>query len=161
VAMTGKVFDSQRLAKEFAPRRGRGQTIVFTNGVFDLLHMGHVRYLQQAREMGDCLLVAINSDASVRRLKGPTRPVIGQDERAEMLAALECVDYVTLFEEDTAEAILDVLRPDVFVKGGTTPVLLERGLVERYGGKVVALDAVAELSTTKIINRILEAHGNA
>lgn len=158
--MTGKVFDRQRLTEELTPRRARGETIVFTNGVFDLLHMGHVRYLQQARAVGECLVVAINSDQSVRRLKGPARPVIGQDERAEMLAALECVTYVTVFDEDTPEALLSVLRPDVLVKGGSTGAIVGQDIVEGYGGRVFKLDLVAGRSTTTIIERILDIHDN-
>jgi D-beta-D-heptose 7-phosphate kinase/D-beta-D-heptose 1-phosphate adenosyltransferase len=150
----GKVLARAALAREVEHRRARGETIAFTNGVFDLLHMGHVNYLQQARELGSCLIVAINSDASVRRLKGPTRPVIGQQERAGMLAALECVDYVTIFDEETPMALLELLRPDVLVKGGTTPVVVGRELVESYGGKVTTMAPVAGLSTTEIINRI-------
>jgi D-beta-D-heptose 7-phosphate kinase/D-beta-D-heptose 1-phosphate adenosyltransferase len=151
----GKVLARAALAREVAHRRARGETIAFTNGVFDLLHMGHVNYLQQARELGSCLIVAINSDASVRRLKGPTRPVIGQQERAGMLAALECVDYVTIFDEETPMALLELLRPDVLIKGGTTPVVVGRELVESYGGKVTTMAPVAGLSTTEIINRIM------
>ena len=152
----GKVRPRGQLAEEVARRRRRGEIIVFTNGCFDLLHMGHVRYLQQAREQGSCLIVAINSDDSVRRLKGPSRPVIGQDERAEMLGALECVDYVTIFEEDTPMPLLELLKPDVLVKGGTTPVIVGKEFVEGYGGKVLNVGLVEGLSTTEIINRIVE-----
>ena len=154
----GKVIKRQQLADQVARRRGKGETIVFTNGCFDLLHMGHVRYLQQARDLGNCLIVAINSDDSVRKLKGPSRPIIGQDERGEMLAAMECVDYVTIFDEDTATELLELLKPDLQVKGGTTPVVVEREIVESYGGKVVTLDVVEGLSTTKIIGQILDTH---
>jgi len=151
----GKVVTRARLAEELARRQQRGQKVVFTNGCFDLLHMGHVRYLQQARELGSCLVVAINSDESVRRLKGAGRPVIGQDERAEMLGSLECVDYVTVFEEDTPIPLLELLRPDLLVKGGTTPVVVGREVVEGYGGKVMTLEMVEGLSTTEIIDRIV------
>ena len=153
----GKVVPRKRLAREVARRRRRGETVVFTNGCFDLLHMGHIRYLQRARELGNCLVVAINSDPSARRLKGPGRPVIGADERGEMLAALECVDYVTVFEEDTPEALLELLKPEVLVKGGTTTVIVGREYVEGYGGKVCNVEAVEGLSTTKIIDRILNS----
>ena len=152
---SGKVMDRKRLLEEAARRREGGESIVFTNGCFDLLHMGHVRYLRQARELGSCLVVAINSDASTRRLKGPTRPVIGQDERAEMLAALECVDCVTIFDEDTPVALLEMLRPDWLVKGGSTGEIVGQALVESYGGKVAKMELVGGLSTTEIINRIL------
>lgn len=150
-----KVVGRSQLAEEIARRQARGDVVVFTNGCFDLLHMGHVRYLRQARELGSCLIVAINSDDSARRLKGPARPVIGQDERAEMLGALECVDYVVIFEEDTPEALLELLRPDVLAKGGTTPVVVGKQFVESYGGRVLTLDRVQGTSTTEIIDRIV------
>ena len=153
----GKVVSRKRLAREIARRRRTGQTIVFTNGCFDLLHAGHVRYLRAARELGSCLIVAINSDDSVRRLKGPDRPVIGQAERAEMLGALECVDYVTVFEEDTPEPLLETLKPDILAKGGTTPVVVGAEIVEAYGGEVLTLDLVEGASTTEIINRIVNS----
>ena len=153
-----KVMARAALSRELKRRRRRGQTVVFTNGCFDLLHMGHIRYLQEARALGSCLVVAINSDSSVKRLKGDCRPIIGQDERAEMLAALEWVDYVTVFDEETAEAVIESLRPDIFVKGGSTPVVVERDVVERYGGRVMTLGLVDGLSTTRIIERVLDAH---
>ena len=140
-------------------RRQMGQSVVFTNGCFDLLHMGHVRYLQQARELGDCLIVAVNADDSVRRLKGPSRPVIRESERAAMLGALECVDYVTVFGEDTPRELLQLLRPDVLVKGGTTDVVVGREIVEAYGGKVLCMPAVEGLSTTQIIDKIVQKRG--
>ena len=155
----GKVVDRNRLTAELA-RRGRDcETVVFTNGCFDLLHMGHVRYLRQARELGTCLIVAINSDDSVRRLKGPPRPVIGQDERAEMLGSLECVDYVTIFDEDTPHALLELLKPNILVKGGTTATIVGREVVEGNGGKVMSMDIVEGLSTTAIIDRIVNGQG--
>ena len=150
-----KVVARKRLREEVSRRRERGETIVFTNGCFDLLHMGHVRYLRQARELGNCLVVAINSDASVTRLKGPERPIVGQDERAEMLGALECVDYVTIFGEDTPKQLLKQLQPDVLAKGGTTTEVVGRDIVEDYGGKVLTLDKVDGLSTTEIIDQII------
>jgi len=152
----GKVLPRASLSAELARRRQRGEMVVFTNGCFDLLHTGHVRYLQQSREQGHCLVVAINSDASVRRLKGPSRPVVGEVERAEMLAALECVDYVTVFDEDTPLELLRELRPDILVKGGTTPVIVGKELVESYGGRVCNMDLVAGQSTTRIITKIVE-----
>ncbi len=155
----GKTLGRERLAEEVARRRERNETVVFTNGCFDLLHIGHVRYLQQARELGNCLIVAINSDESVRRLKGPSRPIISQDERAEMLGSLECVDYVTVFDEDTPKPLLEMLRPDVLAKGGTTGEIVGREIVAGYGGKVLTLDKVEGLSTTQIINRIVESDG--
>jgi D-beta-D-heptose 7-phosphate kinase/D-beta-D-heptose 1-phosphate adenosyltransferase len=155
-----KVLHRASLVEEIRRRRAAGDVVVFTNGCFDLLHMGHVRYLQQAREIGSCLIVAINSDDSVRRLKGPGRPIIGQDERAEMLGSLECVDYVTMFDEDTPTELLELLRPDVLAKGGSTPHVVGRELVEAYGGRVLTLELVEGLSTTKIIERIMDAGGD-
>ncbi len=155
----GKIYDRGKLAEELNRRQHGGDKVIFTNGCFDLLHMGHVRYLQQARRLGNCLVVAVNSDESVRRLKGSSRPVIGQDERAEMLASLECVDYVTIFEEDTPAELLELLRPDVLVKGGTTDVVVAREIVEGYGGEVLTLEKVEGLSTTGIIERILNSTG--
>jgi len=157
----GKVMDRKRLAKDLTRRRKQDETVVFTNGCFDLLHMGHVRHLQEARELGSCLVVAINSDQSIHRLKGPARPVIAQDERADMLASLECVDYVTIFDEDTPETLLKLLRPDLLVKGGTTSEVVGRQIVEGYGGKVLTLQAVQGLSTTEIINRIIDSSASA
>jgi len=156
---TSKVVDRKDLADELARRQKRGDKVVFTNGCFDLLHIGHVRYLQQARELGSCLVVAINSDDSVRKVKGPDRPIIPAGERAEMLGALECVDYVTVFDEDTPEPLLAVLKPEVLVKGGTTPMVVGRQIVEGYGGIVRTLDLVDGLSTTNIINRIVGGSG--
>jgi D-beta-D-heptose 7-phosphate kinase/D-beta-D-heptose 1-phosphate adenosyltransferase len=151
----GKVVLRTQLAEQLARRRARGETVVFTNGCFDLLHMGHVRYLQEARELGSCLVVAINSDDSVQRLKGAGRPVIGQDERAQMLGALECVDYVTIFDEDTPIPLLELLKPEILVKGGTTADVVGREVAEAYGAKVLKLALVEGLSTTKIINKIV------
>lgn len=153
-----KIMDRKRLAQELERIRRDGGRVVFTNGCFDLLHMGHVHYLQQAREHGTCLVAAINSDAGVRRLKGPKRPVIGQEERARMLASLECIDFVTIFDEDTPDALLQLLRPDILVKGGSTDVIVGKDFVESYGGKVQRLDLIAGMSTTDIINRIMETH---
>jgi len=158
---SGKVMGRKRLLDEVTRRQRAGETVVFTNGCFDLLHLGHVRYFQQARQLGTCLVVAVNSDDSVRRLKGPARPVIGQDERAEMLAALECVDYVTIFEEDTPEPLLELLRPDILCKGGSTGEIVGQALVEGYGGQVIKLGLVEGLSTTDIINRILSNRDGA
>ena len=112
--------------------RRDGKTIVFTNGCFDLLHVGHISLLEEASRLGDILIVAINSDAGVRRLKGTERPIIGQDDRARMLAALECVDHVLIFDDDTPHRLLEAIRPDVLVKGGTTGHIVGREIVESY-----------------------------
>ena len=133
-----------------------GQRIVFTNGCFDILHAGHVRYLTQARSLGDCLVLGLNTDASVRRLKGETRPVNRELDRAEVVGALAAVDYVVLFDEPTAEALVEKVRPAVYAKGGdyTRETLPEAKIVERYGGEVHFIGLVPGRSTTKIIERI-------
>lgn len=142
--------------------RAEKKKIVFTNGCFDLLHVGHIKYLQKARELGDFLIVAINSDDSVKRLKGEKRPLIREDERAMILSALECVDYVLIFKEDTPLSILERIRPDILVKGGdyTKEQVVGRELVEGYGGRVELISYVDNRSSSNLINRILEKYGN-
>ena len=139
-----------------ASLRAQGRRLVFTNGCFDLLHVGHTRYLRQARRLGDALLVAINSDRSVRALKGPGRPVMCEGERAEVLAALAAVDYVTVFDEESPRALIAEVLPDVLAKGGDYALeeIHGREEVERAGGRVVALPFVEGVSTTDVIERI-------
>lgn len=137
--------------------KSEGKRVVFTNGVFDILHVGHVRYLQSARALGDALLIGVNSDASVRRLKGPTRPINLEDERAEVLAALACVDGVCVFTEDTPLTLIEAVRPNIHAKGGdyqTPDALPETPLVRSLGGEVVILQLVEGRSTTKTIERM-------
>ena len=137
--------------------RSAGRTVVFTNGCFDLLHVGHVQYLGAARALGDALVVALNTDESVRRLKGPERPLISERQRAELIAALECVDYVTLFGQDTPIELIELLEPDVFVKGGdyTVEGLPEAHVVKAYGGRVEIVPLYGGgISTTELIERI-------
>lgn len=157
------VRDWTELARLLEARREKGERIASTNGVFDLLHVGHVRYLQAARACGDLLVVGINSDAGTRRLKGPTRPVMPEDERAEILAALACVDYVTVFEEPTPEALLTQLRPDIHVKGGdyTVETLPETAVVRRYGGEVRTVALVPGRSTTLLVRKLRGLSGSA
>jgi rfaE bifunctional protein nucleotidyltransferase chain/domain len=133
--------------------RAQGGTVVATGGCFDLLHPGHVHTLQAARALGDCLVVCLNSDASVRRLKGPQRPVVAQDDRAAVLNALGCVDAVTIFDEDTPAAILDRLRPDLWVKGGDYAAadLPEAAALAAWGGRAVVLPFIEGRSTTRLI----------
>ncbi|HYH04324.1 MAG TPA: D-glycero-beta-D-manno-heptose 1-phosphate adenylyltransferase [Bacillota bacterium] len=133
-----------------------GKRIVFTNGCFDILHAGHVRYLQAARELGDCLIVGLNSDASVQRLKGPQRPVNHQDDRAEVLGGLAAVDYVVIFDDETAEGLVREIRPDIYVKGGDYSVkqLPESQIVAGYGGETVLIPEVPGRSTTNLIKKI-------
>jgi len=130
--------------------------VVFTNGVFDLLHPGHVRYLRQARALGDVLVIAINADASVRRNKGPERPITPEHERAEVLAALDFVDAVTVFDEDTPLAIITAVQPDVLVKGAdwAHDAIVGRDVVEARGGRVVRVAVEQGHSTTNIVGRI-------
>jgi len=136
--------------------RRDGKTIVFTNGVFDLLHPGHVRYLQQARGLGDALIVGVNSDASVRAIKGPSRPVTNEQERAEVIAALACVDAAVVFDEDTPHAIIAAIQPDVLVKGAdwAADAIVGRDVVEARGGRVVRMPIETGYSTTAILERI-------
>ncbi len=136
--------------------RRQGLTVVFTNGVFDLLHPGHVRYLSEARRLGDALIVGLNSDRSVRAIKGPSRPVTPEAERAEVLAALGCVDAVVVFDEDTPHAIIARLQPDVLVKGAdwADDRIVGRDIVEARGGRVVRIPLAPGYSTTAILSRI-------
>lgn len=143
------------LAAQF---RAEGKRVVFTNGVFDILHVGHLRYLQQARALGEVLFVGVNADASVRRLnKGPERPINPEDERAELLLGLKCVDAVCVFEEDTPLELIRAVRPDIHCKGGdyaSPDVLPETPLVRSLGGEVVILSLVPGRSTTEVVKKL-------
>lgn len=154
----GKITEKNQLIAERNRLRGEGKRLVFTNGCFDLLHPGHVRYLAEARALGDALVVALNSDRSVRALKGEGRPVLNENERAEVMAALEAVDYVIVFDEETPRELIAELLPDVLVKGGDWGVdqIVGREEVERAGGKVLSLPYVEGSSTTDIIERIMK-----
>jgi D-glycero-beta-D-manno-heptose 1-phosphate adenylyltransferase len=136
--------------------RAAGKRVVFTNGVFDLLHPGHVRYLQHARSLGDALVVGVNSDRSVRAIKGPDRPIAPENERAEVLAALACVDAVVVFDEDTPRDLIGALQPDVLVKGAdwAADAIVGRDIVEARGGRVARVEVVPGYSTTGIIGKI-------
>ena len=148
--------DLAALAARLDADRRRGLRVVFTNGCFDILHRGHVTYLSAAKAQGDILVVGVNSDAGIKRLKGPDRPINTLEDRVEVLAALSCVDHLIPFDDDTPERLIEALRPDVFVKGGdyTRDRLPEAALVERLGGEVRILPFVADRSTTRIIERI-------
>lgn len=158
--MSGKILSSEMLHSERERLRAEGKRLVFTNGCFDILHVGHVRYLQKARELGDILLVAINSDRTVRDLKGEGRPVMNEDERAEMLAALSAVDYVTVFDDVSPRRLISELLPDVLVKGGDYALdeIHGREEVEAAGGRVVSLPFVEGASTSGIIEKIAIRH---
>ncbi len=150
------IIPHARVAAVSADLRRHGRCIVFTNGCFDLLHIGHVRYLTAARACGDCLIVGLNTDASVCRIKGPSRPVTPEDQRAEVLAALSCVDHVTLFDDDTPKALIAAVRPHVLVKGAdwAEADIVGAGAVRADGGDVVRIPVVKDVSTTGIIARI-------
>ena len=136
--------------------QGRGKKVVFTNGVFDLLHPGHVRYLQQARQLGDALVVAVNSDRSVRVNKGPGRPITPEHERVELLSALACVDGVVVFDEDTPLEIISALQPDILVKGAdwAPDAIVGRDVVEARGGSVIRIAVEEGHSTSALIRRV-------
>jgi D-beta-D-heptose 7-phosphate kinase/D-beta-D-heptose 1-phosphate adenosyltransferase len=154
--MKEKILSLDQVLAERNRLRDAGKRLVFTNGVFDLLHVGHVRYLAQARALGDALVVAINSDRSVRELKGPQRPVFDQEERAEILAALRDVNYVVVFDDISPRSTIRKLLPDVLVKGGDYQLdeIHGREEVEAAGGKVISLPFVPGASTTSLIQRM-------
>ncbi len=154
-----KIGTVRELLPRLAGHRDRHETVVFTNGCFDVLHVGHLRTLRHAKAQGDVLVVAINSDASVRRLKGPHRPIVTQEERAEMLAALEDVDYVVIFEEDTPSQLLERLRPDVLVKGGDYQLneVVGADIMTARAGRVSLAPVVPGVSTTELVERITRA----
>ena len=153
-----RILGREEAAALIESLKAQGKKVVFTNGCFDILHVGHLRYLEQAREQGDLLVVGVNSDASVKRLKGPTRPINSELDRAEMLAGLKAVDYTVIFTEDTPVEIIDELKPSIHVKGGDYKKedLPETEVVERNGGEVRILMLVDGKSTTSVVNKILE-----
>ena len=136
--------------------RSQNRKIAFTNGCFDLIHVGHIRYLKKARECGDCLLVGLNSDSSVTKIKGSGRPLVSQDERKEILEAFECVDEVIIFDEPTPLELIKTVKPDVIVKGGDWKVenIIGKDIVENNGGKTVTIEYISGKSTTEFINKI-------
>ena len=153
-----KLVDLEQLGAILADLRRAGQRVVFTNGCFDIIHPGHILHLQQARQEGDVLVVALNSDQSIRQLKGPDRPVFNQQERATVLAALEPVDYITIFDTPRVTSIIQAIRPDVYVKGGDytldTLVPEERQSLEQCGTQIVILPEIGSFSTTGVIERV-------
>lgn len=152
----GEVVELKKLLNIVFGLKNQNKTIVTTNGCFDIIHAGHVRYLKHAKELGDVLIVCLNSDASVQRLKGPTRPLNHQDDRAEVMSALCSVDYVVIFEEDTPIDVLDKIKPNIHVKGGdyTEETLPETKVIKEGGGKIKFIPFVEGRSTTNIINKI-------
>jgi len=155
-----KIRPLDELRREIAAARARGQRVVLANGCFDPLHVGHVRYLQAARRLGDLLIVGVNADAAVRALKGEGRPVLSAEERAEIIAALACVDYVVIFEDVTVASLLEALRPDVHAKGTdyTPETVPEREIVRSYGGEVAIVGDEKCHSSREVIARIRQAN---
>ena len=156
---SGRRLERDAMRAERERLRAARRRVVFTNGCFDILHVGHAQYLAQARALGDVLVVGLNSDASVRRNKGPLRPIVPEADRADLLLALRCVDYVVLFDEDTPLELIEALLPDVLVKGRDwAHQVVGREAVEAAGGRVVLADLVAGRSTTDIIARVRERY---
>jgi D-beta-D-heptose 7-phosphate kinase/D-beta-D-heptose 1-phosphate adenosyltransferase len=153
-----KIIARERLGAVMDELYSHKNQIVFTNGCFDILHAGHTRYLNQARSLGDALVVGLNSDASVRSIKGAKRPLVSQDQRAEVLAALQCVDIVTLFDEPDPLSLVKIVNPDILVKGADWAVdrIVGGDWVIRNGGRVERIDVVPDISTTALIERILD-----
>ena len=151
------IEDLHRIVEDL---KKKGKRIVFTNGCFDLLHLGHIRYLEKAKSLGDILVVGVNSDRSVQSLKGPERPILPEEERAEILSGLECVDYITLFDELTPLELISSLQPHILVKGGNwaKETTVGREVVERSGGEVVILPFVEGSSTSNLIETILKRY---
>ena len=151
-----KILDRNSLKEKVHSLRLEGKVVVFTNGCFDLLHVGHVRYLQKARKQGDCLLVAVNSDSSVRQIKGPPRPIIPEGQRAEVVAALACVDWVTIFDEPDPLELIKLLKPHVLVKGGDWPEeeIVGASEVKKAGGQVLRIPLEIGVSTSDILEKV-------
>ena len=152
----GQIYSRDELVRRRAEWKRAGKTVVFTNGCYDILHPGHIRLLERSRSLGDVLILALNTDASVQRLKGPSRPLIAQDDRAELAAALEAVDAVTFFDEDTPRELIAAVLPDILIKGADWAYFIAgREEVEAAGGKVMALSLEPGHSTTGIVEEIL------
>jgi rfaE bifunctional protein nucleotidyltransferase chain/domain len=156
-----KIKTREELKEVVDNLKKQDKKLVTTNGVFDILHIGHIKYLQEARKLGDVLIVAINSDASTKRLKGTKRPLNNENDRVEALAALECVDFVTIFDEDDPIKFLEVIKPNIHVKGGDYDIsqIIEKETVEKNNGKITLIQEVKGYSTTDLINKILDLHG--
>ena len=159
--MKSKILKLSDLVQVIEGLREAGKRIVFTNGCFDILHVGHVRYLAAARSKGDALVLGLNSDASVKSIKHDNRPIVSQDQRAEVLAGLACVDYITIFDESDPLALIQTIKPDVLIKGADwkEAEIIGSDIVKSYGGKVVRIEVVPGISTSRIIQRILKLYG--
>ncbi|MBN2372532.1 D-glycero-beta-D-manno-heptose-7-phosphate kinase [bacterium] len=159
--MSSKIIrDRAALARLIAAHRQRGEKVVFTNGCFDLIHFGHIKLLHEAKSFGDILMVGLNTDESVRRLKGPSRPCLGEEERAHILASLSCVDYLTLFDEDTPLELIKQLKPDILVKGSdySKDQVVGSDIVDAYGGQIRLVELAENFSTSRLIQKILDQH---
>jgi D-beta-D-heptose 7-phosphate kinase/D-beta-D-heptose 1-phosphate adenosyltransferase len=158
--MREKIKAKEDLRRIVNNLKAKGKRIVFTNGCFDLLHVGHIRYLEEAKALGDILVVGINSDRSVRNIKGPLRPILPEEERAEILSGLGCVDYITIFDEADPLELISSLQPRILVKGGdwTKETTVGKEVVERSGGEVIILPFVQGASTSNLIEAILERY---
>ena len=156
-----KILDRTTLKENLDMLRKEGKKIAFTNGCFDILHVGHVRYLKEARKTADVLVLALNSDSSVQTIKGPKRPLVPEKERAEVLAALECIDFITIFPEPTPLELICLLRPDVLIKGGdwAEEQVVGRKEIRQWGGRVEIIPEVAGKSTTNIVDKVMAVHG--
>ena len=157
--MTAKIMELEELKNKIEEKKEAGELIVFTNGCFDILHVGHIRYLKKAASLGDKLVLAVNSDSSVKELKGGSRPFVPESERLEMLAALEMIDYLILFSEINCKNLLQEIRPQIYVKGGDYRIedLPEAETVYDYGGKIVLITEVKGKSTTNLIEKIRQS----
>jgi D-beta-D-heptose 7-phosphate kinase/D-beta-D-heptose 1-phosphate adenosyltransferase len=158
--MRNKILNNHDLTRAISQLRGQGKKIVFTNGCYDLLHVGHIKLLQRARALGDVLVIGLNSDDSIRTLKGPTRPLVGEKERAQVMAALDCVDLIAVFPEETPMRLIEQIQPDILVKGGDYEMheVVGRDFVESRGGRVELVPIVEGFSTTDIVKRIVEKY---
>ena len=159
--MRSKILKLSDLVKVLESLREAGKRIVFTNGCFDILHAGHVRYLTAARSKGDALILGLNSDVSVKSIKPENRPIVSQDQRAEVLAGLACVDYITIFDEPDPLVLIQTIKPDVLIKGADweEAEIIGSDVVRSYGGKVIRIEVVPGISTSRIIQRILKLYG--
>ena len=159
--MRSKILKLSDLVPAIEGLRKAGKRIVFTNGCFDILHVGHVRYLAAARSKGDVLVLGLNSDASVKSIKPDNRPIVSEDQRAEVLAGLACVDYITIFDDPDPLALIQTIKPDILIKGADweEAEIVGADAVKSYGGNVVRIEVVPGISTSKIINRILKLYG--
>jgi len=160
--MMDKILDRTSLKKKLDALRQEGKKIAFTNGCFDLLHVGHVRYLKEARKTADVLVLALNSDSSVHAIKGSKRPLVPEQERAEVLSALECIDFITIFSESTPLELIVLLQPDVLIKGGdwAEEQVVGRNEIRQWGGRVEIIPEVVGRSTTNIVDKVLAVYGS-